>query len=39
LGLADRPAVQAAIEAMQRENLSLRSLIQAVVSSRVFQSK
>lgn len=39
LGLADRPAVQAAIETMQRENLSLRSLIQAVVSSQVFQSK
>jgi hypothetical protein len=39
LGLADRPAMQAAIEAIQRENLSLRSLIHAVVSSEVFQSK
>lgn len=39
LGLADRPAVQAAIRAMEREGLSLRALIQAVVSSEVFQSK
>lgn len=39
LGLADRGAVEAAIDAMQKENLTLRALIQAVVESPVFQSK
>ncbi len=39
LGLADRGAVQTAVEAMRKEGLTLQALIQAVVESPVFQTK
>jgi hypothetical protein len=39
LGLADKPAVQAAVDALKRNDFTLRALIHAVVESPVFQSK
>jgi hypothetical protein len=39
LGLADQPAVDAAVSAMQREGTTVRALIKAIVSSEAFATK
>jgi hypothetical protein len=39
LGFADKETVRSAVEAMKREDYTLRSLIQAIVASKAFASK